>query len=215
MFYVRWGFTLLVLSLLAMLLHYTLPQHDVVRIVETDTRRVDFGENSIFWSNVGSGDAEGMVNRDVFFIRTVRENGRPMVYRNEDTGWVWPPYFKLNSSNLQTLAQDLVSTDQNNPRWAVVRHYGWRFEPLSIYPNAVAVWEVDGPDYRVTNWFNIVFLIVFAILIWAAAIRIRRFRERRIDPVIEDISDSFEAAGDAVGEQRGRLRKWLDSWRQT
>ena len=47
---------------------------------------------------------------DVRFIAAVRPNGKPFVYRNEDTGWIWPPYFKYDSSNLQAKATDLRST---------------------------------------------------------------------------------------------------------
>ena len=96
-----------------------------------------------------------------------------------------------------------------------VRFYGWRFEPLSIFPNAVAVKQVDGPDHKVVNYFNIIFLIGFAILVYAAHRRIRRFRENRIDPVVEDFTDRFEAAGDAMEGRRGRFRRWLDDWKQT
>ena len=80
--------------------HYTLPQHDIVRIVGTENRRIDYGEHSIFWASP-SQTALAAGSRDVFFIQTQRPNGRPMVYRNEDTGWRWPPYFKFDSSNLQ------------------------------------------------------------------------------------------------------------------
>ena len=37
----------------------------------------------------------------LFFIQTIKKNGKPMVYRNEDTGWGWPPYFKFDTANLQ------------------------------------------------------------------------------------------------------------------
>ena len=177
-------------------------------------RRIDFGDNSIFWANAGSGNAASASSRDIFFISSVRPNGRPRVYRNEDTGWIWPPYFKLDSSNLQTKASDLVSSSEN-PKWVSVRHYGWRFELMSIYPNAVSVKQVDGPDYSGVNWFNIIFLTGFAILVYAIHRRLSRFREKRIDPVVEDFTDRFEAAGDAMEGKRGRFRRWLADWKQT
>jgi hypothetical protein len=213
MSYVRWVFWILVWGVVGSFFHYTLPQHDVVRIVNTEVRRVDFGENSIFWANPDAGqEGTASINRDVRFIEAFYETDRPMVYRNEDTGWGWPPYFKLDSSNLQAEARDLVST-KDNPQWVVIRHYGWRNEFLSIFPNAVSVRAVDSPDVRIIPWINIVILTLFAATVWAVWARWRRFRQARIDPVLEDIGDSFDAAGEAVEEKRGRLRKWLGTWR--
>lgn len=212
--YLKWAFWITFWGLVLAVLHYTLPQHDTVRIVDTDVRRVDFGENSLFWAQQDAGQ-EGTTtrNRDVRFIDTVRaKNGKVMVYRNEDTGWGWPPYFKLDSSNLQAEANDLIST-KDNPQWVSLRHYGWRNEFLSIFPNAVHVKPVEGPDHRVINWFNIIFLTIFAAIAWAIRVRWVRFRQRRIDPMMERVEDNLEAAGDAVAERRGRFRRWLDSWK--
>ncbi|MEY8839425.1 DUF1523 family protein [Cribrihabitans sp. XS_ASV171] len=210
--YVKWAFIILFWGFIAAVLHYTLPQHDVVRITDTYERRVDPGENSIFWAQQDVGADATVANRDVFFIQTRKANGKVMVYRNEDTGWSWPPYFKVHSSNLQAEAADLKST-ANNPRWAVIRHYGWRNEFISIFPNAVKVWPVEDPAVRIINWFNIIFLVLFAALVWAIWVRWRRFRERRIDPMLENVEDGFYAAGDAIDERRGRFRRWRDSWR--
>lgn len=213
MVYLKWGFILGFWALFGAFLHYTLPQHDVVRIVKTEVRRVDFGENSIFWAQHDTGqESASATNRDVRFIEAFRANGKPMVYRNEDTGWGWPPYFKLDSSNLQAELTDLVST-KADPQWVVLRHYGWRNEFLSIFPNAVAVKPVDGPDYRVVNWFNIVFLTLLAALLYALWVRWRRFRARRIDPMLEEMEEGYDNASAALAERRGRLRRWFDSWR--
>ena len=118
--------------------HYTLPQHDIVRIVGTENRRIDFGENSFFWASPDVGTSAG-TNRDVRFINAEFPNGKIIVYRNEDTGWGWPPYFKLDSSNLQAEAQALISNDKANPTWVSITHYGWRNEFFTIYPNAITI----------------------------------------------------------------------------
>ena len=210
--YVKWGFWGLFWLLIAAFFHYTLPQNDIVRIADTHEKRIDFGENSIFWASPDAGNSTGNVNRDVFFIQAFYQNQRPMVYRNEDTSWGWPPYFKFDSSNLQTEAADLKST-KANPQWVALKHYGWRNEFLSIYPNAVGVRPVDGPDVTIIPWLNIIILTVFFAIVWAIWVRWRRFRVARIDPVMDDVSDSLDAAGDAISERRGRFSKWLDSWR--
>ena len=205
--WLKWIPTVLVLAIIAGFLHYTLPDRDIVRIVNTDVRRVDFGENSIFWAAPDAGSA-GAVNRDVRFIEAVRPNGRPSVYRNEDTGWGWPPYFKLDSSNLQTEARDLVSTS-GDPVWVALTHYGWRSEFLSIFPNAVGVRVVDGPDVRLIPWFNIVVLTLLAALAWGVGVRIRRFRRNRIDPLLEDAGEAWDDAGEAVSRKRRGIRRFF------
>lgn len=185
--YLIWGIFWL---LVAAFFHYTLPQHDIVRVSDTYEKRVDFGENSIFWANQGTGELEGTVNRDVFFIQTVQTNGRVMVYRNEDTGWGWPPYFKFDTANLQAEASDLKSTS-SAPKWVAIKHYGWRNEFLSIYPNAISVRAVPGPDVRIIPWFNIVLLTVLFAVFWAIRVRWKRFRKNRINPVIDEWTDGW------------------------
>ena len=183
--YFKWTFWIVFWAIVAAFLHYTLPQHDIVRIADTYEQRIDPGGNSLFWTNAATGDRTDLPGRDVFFIQTIRPGGQPMVYRNEDTGWGWPPYFKFDTANLQTKAADLASSS-DNPRWVAVRHYGWRWELGSIFPNAVEIRPVDGPDSRIVNWFNIVVLTLLAGLVWAIWARWRRFRERRIDPWLDD-----------------------------
>ncbi|WP_371224948.1 DUF1523 family protein [Roseovarius sp. 2305UL8-3] len=189
--YVKWAFWCTFWVLVLAFLHYTLPQHDIVRVTDTYEKRVDFGENSIFWSNQGTGEVEGTVNRDVFFIQTKQaSNNRVMVYRNEDTGWGWPPYFKFDTANLQAEASDLKSVAET-PKWVAIKHYGWRNEFLSIYPNAISVRPVSGPDARIIPWLNIVILTFLAALFWGVYVRWKRFRENRINPTIDEWTDGW------------------------
>ncbi|MCA8867859.1 MAG: DUF1523 family protein [Rhodobacteraceae bacterium] len=200
--YVKWTLIFLVALSAFAFLNYNLPQKDIVRIADTYEKRVDPGENTWFWGSVDSGNAAG-VNRDVFFIQAIQTNGRPMVYRNEDTGWGWPPYFKFDTSNLQAEAADLKSTKEA-PQWVAVRHYGWRNEFLSIYPNAVAVWPVAGPDVTMIPWFNIIVLVLLALILLRLYRMVQRFRERRIDPMLDDMNqawDRVEDHADAAGKR--------------
>lgn len=216
--YVKWTFLALIALTVFGFLHYTLPQNDIVRIVGTENRRIDFGENSIFWAQPDVGTAAGG-NRDVFFIQTVQPNGRPMVYRNEDTGWGWPPYFKLDSSNTQAEAQALISSAEN-PKWVAVTHYGWRNEFFTIFPNAVAFKPVDGPDVRIVPWVNIIILTTLLFILFLLWRMWAQFRERTIDPALEDVAEAMDAAGQRVDRAQdraagfwGRLRAWLNTWR--
>jgi hypothetical protein len=176
MVYVKWVFWGLFWTGVIAFLHYTLPQHDVVRITDTYEKRVNPGDNALFWSNADTGEDPTATERDVFFIQTFRANDKPMIYRNEDTGWGWPPYFKFDTSNLQAEASDMMSKKSaENAQWVVVRHYGWRNEFFSIYPNAVSIWPVAGPDAQIIPWVKIVILLLLAASAWAIRARWRRF----------------------------------------
>ena len=201
--YVKWSIIVLFWALVAAFLHYTLPQHDVARISDTYEKRIDPGENALVWANASTGENVNLTGRDVFFIQTRLNNDKVMVYRNEDTGWGWPPYFKFDTSNLQAEAADLRSTAAA-PQWVVIKHYGWRNEFLSVYPNVVSIRPVDGPDVRIIPWLNIVLLTLLVAASWAIWVRWRRFREARIDPVLEDVGDNLDEAG---GRIRGLFRR--------
>jgi len=203
---VKWVFWITFWVLIVAFFHYTLPQKDIVRVTDTYEKRIDFGENSIFWASPDVGNDGTAVNRDVFFIQTRRAAGDVMVYRNEDTGWGWPPYFKFDTSNLQAEAADGKSTEAE-PAYYVIKHYGWRNEFLSIFPNAISVRKVAGPDApKGIPWLNILILVVFFAVAWAIWVRWRRFRAARIDPTLE-------AMGDDLAEKREGMSRWLGTWR--
>ena len=208
MAYIRWTVRIVLLLMLGAFLHYTLPQRDIVRVVNTYEERQDFGGmGDLFWKNTRGATAEQPATRDVLFIQTVKSNGKVMVYRNQDTGFGWPPYLKFDTANLQTEASDALSTG-DNPRWVAIRHYGWRNTWLfgGIFPNALSMKPVDGPDTQLIPWFNIVFLTVLAVIFITIWRLWRNFRMRRIDPVLEDIDEAGDAARGRISGFFGRLR---------
>ncbi|MCA8882199.1 MAG: DUF1523 family protein [Rhodobacteraceae bacterium] len=213
---IKWTIRALLVLLVGGFLHYTLPRHDTLRIVETEVRRVEV-TGGPFWASSEPGDAT-TGNRDVKFISGVKENGRPKVFRNEDTGWGWPPYYKFNSADTQARAADLTST-QDNPRWVLVKSYGWRNQLLSIYPNVLNVKEVAGPDVRVIPWFNIV--VVGGLLVGLILLRmaIKRFWANRVDPVVAEVAEAFDAADDkadaAARRFRGKRQRAREWWVET
>ena len=189
------------LLLTAGFLHYSLPSRDVVRIVGTDVVRQD----------VERRDAEGnrvTVTRDVRFIYAKSPGGGDRVYRNEDTGWGWPPYFKFDTADLAAQATDRVST-AGAPDWVVMRHYGWRIPVLSMFPNALSIRSASGPDDNPWPWFNIIFvtLLVLSVLI-VRRVLILLFR-RHVDPVIEEIDREFDQRAGAVARRYRQARRWV------
>ncbi len=209
---IKWGFWITFALFIAAFLHYTLPQHDIVRISNTYNRLTTVGENWIFYSSPDTGTAEGTETRDIRFIEAIFPDESVIVYRNEDTGWVWPPYFKYDSSNLQAEATNFKSTKES-PKWVSVTHYGWRFPFLSIYPNAVSMRAVESPDVQIIPWVNIVILTTLLVIVFMLRRMWLQFRERAIDPTIDALDARADAATDSVKGFWGRLAAWLGTWR--
>ena len=210
--------------LVFLFLDYALPSRHTVRVTNVYNQITDLGWNGIFYASPDTGTvqtADG--RRDIRYIATVQPNGRPYVYRNEDTGWIWPPYFKYDSSNLHAIAADSVST-ADAPRWMNVTSYGWRVSWATIYPNAISMRQVAGPGDRPLNWPALVILGVIGALLLLLWRMWNQFHERSIEPrtrragrVIEHIDARADAAqAEVVANTRkaaGRMRTWVDSWR--
>lgn len=219
---IKWGLAVLAVVIVGLFLHYTLPQRDVVQIINTYNKNTPIGGNWMFYSieDTGTGMETTATIRDIRFIDAVFPDGQHvMVYRNEDTGWFWPPYFKWDSSTLQAEAQNLKS-EKANPQWVAITHYGWRLPIFSIFPNAVNITPVEGPDVTLIPWVNIILLVVLLFV----AVMIRKmwlqFRERMVDPALADVGDTFDAAGQRVENARkeargffGRIGAWFGTWR--
>jgi hypothetical protein len=219
--YVRLTFRVLVVVILFGFFHYVLPQRDTVRIVSTEIVP-NFQTN---WPMFYAQHDEGTVaqeTRPLRLIQTMRHRTwllgmidrgeQPMVYRNEDTGWIWPPYFKFDSSDLQTEADDVVSTPEV-PKWFAITHYGWRNRFITVYPNAISIRPLAGPDVRIIPWFNIFFFLflgvawLFLRAMWA------QFRERSVDPMLDSAGNRMDEVSAGVAERRSRVSRWFDSWR--
>lgn len=221
--YVRITFRLLVVLVIGGFFHYVLPQHDVARITSTEVIRTDFsGFNRLFYAQADSGAAE-LSTRDLRLINTERRKSfllgfvprdaeGIMVYRNEDSGWIWPPYFKFDSSDLQAQASANISAP-GAESWVVITHYGWRNRFFSIYPNAVGIRPIDGPDVQIIPWFNIFFFVFLGAAFLFLRAAWRQFRERSLDPAMEKASKGWDEVEAGVSERRSRVRRWLDSWR--
>ena len=185
----------------AAFLHYSLPQRDIVRIVGTDVVRQDIQRE----------DAQGnlvTLTRDVRYVYAKAPDGDDRVYRNEDTGWGWPPYFKFDTADLAAQASDLVSTAED-PKWVVVRHYGWRIPLFSMFPNATSIRSAEGPDEELFPWFNVVLvtLLVLIVLI-VRRIVILLFRTH-VDPLVEQIEMEYDEQVGAIRKRLRRARRWV------
>jgi hypothetical protein len=151
----------LLVAAIALFLFHNLPRTAVVQISGTDVKRVDRESGEVVSKNAQDTSARGAGNTyDVRFINSVARNGKTMVFRNEDTGWGWPPYFKFNSADLTAQAQAFASVPDKP--WVLVKYYGWRIRIFSMFPNAISLRTVDR-DYDHFPLFNVVFIVLLAV----------------------------------------------------
>jgi hypothetical protein len=209
--------------IVGLFLHYVMPQQDVARVTSTEIIRTDFSTfNRMFYAQADSGNVEN-TTRDLRLINAQRfptyffglirgDETRTMVYRNEDTGWIYPPYFKFDSSDLQAEADDMSSSSAD-PEWVVITHYGWRVRWATIFPNAVSIRPAPGPDYRPFPWVNLVILAVLILGLLFIRAMWMQFRERTLDPLADKAGDQLDHVNADLAERRGRVRRWLDSWK--
>ncbi len=204
-------------------LHYVMPQQDITRVTSSEIIRTDFSSfNRLFYAQADSGSVEN-ATRDLRLINTVRKatyffglirgGNETMVFRNEDTGWIYPPYFKFDSSDLQAEASAEISLTEPYD-WVVVTHYGWRIRFLSIYPNAVSIRTAESEDFRPFPWVNlIIFVVLIGGLLFLRAMWMQ-FRERTVDPLADKVGDRMDHVNADLSERKGRVSRWLGTWRK-
>ncbi len=170
---VKFGIGIVLIVIIALFFHYTLPRTAVVQISGTDVKRVD-KRNKVIEKQSGANAKIEVEQRtsDVRFINSVSRKGKTMVFRNGDTGWGWPPYLKFNSADLTAEAQ-AFSTDQTKP-WVLVKYYGWRFKVFSMFPNVLDLKVVDR-NYTHFPIFNIVFFALLLTVAFFIRSKIKKF----------------------------------------
>ena len=193
--YVKWGvYAALTLAVLA-LLHYSLPHREVVYVTGQEVKRMD--------TTVQRADGTETTTRDVNFVYTVARDGTERAYRNEDTDFGWPPYFKFDTATVSAKAENAIST-RENPKWMVLTAYGWRLEMFSMFENVVGLREAESRDETLYPWFNGLAIALLVALFLTARWLVRRFYRRQVEPVFDQIGDEY-----AQSE-----RWWRRQWRR-
>jgi hypothetical protein len=145
------------------LLDYFLPHHALLRVVGAETRRP-----------IGNSTSQ-KATRDTFYISAEDvETKKPRVFRNEDTGWGFPFYFKFNSADLQAVAESVAGERGT----AIFTYYGWRIQIFSIVPNVTNIKRAAPDEELPYPWFNFGFgAVVIGGAIWLS-LWIRGIRNR-------------------------------------
>lgn len=144
-------------GLMFSVVNYVTPSYNVTRVTGVEVKRVD-KDGPITKSNPADGPT-----RDVYYINTQNDDGKVMVYRNEDTRWSFPFYFKFGSANLQAQAQALG----NENKLVQVKYYGWRLTMFDEFQNALSVKEISAdasPSNPILAWVLYAFLLVTLFL---------------------------------------------------
>lgn len=116
--------------------NFVTPSYEITKVTGVEVKRVD-KDGPITKANPADGPT-----RDVYFINTQNEKGKIMVYRNEDTRWGFPFYFKFGSANLQAEAQALG----NENKTVQIQYYGWRLVMFDEFRNALSVKEIAADE---------------------------------------------------------------------
>lgn len=142
----------------ALWLDYYLPEKQIASITGVEVKRTD-KDGPISKKNPADGPTT-----DVYYIYTERQS-QPRVFRNEDTGWGWPFYFKFNSADVQAKAKSM----EFDKKQALITSYGWRINMFSLFPNATKVEDVQA-DTSTWSFFRWFWFAVWALVIGRSAL---------------------------------------------
>lgn len=129
---------------------YYFPEKEVYDITGSEVKRFDED------GPISKNNPESSATYDVYYIFAEKDKVT-RVFRNEDNIW----YLKWVSADLQAKA---TSAQKSNDK-VVITSYGWRFNYLQWYPNAVNI-EIlaEGEDKTVNTarWTNFTWLFILS-----------------------------------------------------
>lgn len=147
-----WFFILVTLAIhtgLAGLVYYSFPKYRLAEITGVETKRTGIARQT--------DQIE-----DIFFVYTRDPNTEKVrVYRNQDTGWGLPFYFKFNAANIQASASGFAADKQ----LVQIKYYGVRFEMFSQFPNIISIKRVDSLENEVATASRPIASYVFYFLL--------------------------------------------------
>ncbi|MBE3605807.1 DUF1523 family protein [Campylobacter sp. RM13119] len=144
--------SLLAHFMLAVAVNYAFPHYDDALITGGEVKRMD-KDGLVSTANPADGPT-----RDVYFVYTQEANStKVMPYRNEDTRWGFPFYFKFNSADVQAVAQSFAGEQ----KLVQVKFYGWRIALLDEFRNIISIREIKD----VSELSNPIMTYVFYVLL--------------------------------------------------
>lgn len=134
--------------------NYAFPSYEQTVITGMEVRRVD-KDGPISKSNPEDGPV-----RDVYYLFTENpETKKVMTYRNEDTSWGLPFYFKFDSALTQAKAQAFA----NDKKLVQIKYYGWYISWVSEFRNVVSIKPLEEGQSPSTPWISYILYAFFAL----------------------------------------------------
>lgn len=164
----KW-FTISFLSLgilsVALFIDFNFPSYQQTIITGMEVKRMD-KDGVITKQNPADGPV-----RDVYFLFTKDiNNGKIKVYRNEDTRFDFPWYFKFDSANQQGVAQQYI----NSAEPVEIKYYGWRLTYFEEYPNILSINPVNGKSLPIFSYF--LYSILFVLWLTGLIVINKKFK---------------------------------------
>lgn len=149
--------------------NYAMPSYEETVVTGMEVRRMD-KDGVISKSNPADGEV-----RDVYFIFTQSGTNKVMPYRNEDTGWGLPPYFKFDSAGIQARAQAYA----NEKLRVQIKYYGWRISWMNEFRNILSIKPLVEGETKAMPIFSYVLYVILALLFFLSVQFIRGlFRDK-------------------------------------
>ena len=162
----------LIALLSALWLDFYLPEHTIATITGVEVKCTD-KDGPISQKNPADGPTT-----DVYYIYTERPGEKIRVFRNEDTEWGWPFYFKFNAADVQAKAKSMEFENA----WPSSPPYGWRVNMFSMFPNVTKIASTE-PDASTWSFFRWFWFGVWALVMGKAAIATWRYFDRLEDEI--------------------------------
>lgn len=149
----------------ALFIDFNFPSYQKTVITGMEVKRMD-KDGVITKQNPADGPV-----RDVYFLFTKdTDSGKIKVYRNEDTRFDFPWYFKFDSANQQGIAQQYI----NSAEPVEIKYYGWRLTYFEEYPNILSINPVTNNSLPLVSYF--LYSVLFVLWLSGIIIINRRFK---------------------------------------
>lgn len=159
----------------AIFFSYYLPSSTIGKVNGSEVKRVD-AQGPISKTNPANGNLH-----DVHYLYIQDSKGASISYRNEDTRWGFPWYFKFNSNDLQARAQSTNKDDQ----LAIIIYYGWHSNMLNQFRNIITLKPTASFTDSTFSFYSVIkivgWLIWFMLIVVQAAtpLLFKNWREER------------------------------------
>ena len=82
-----------------------------------------------------------------------------ILYRNEDTRFSFPFYFKFDSADIEARAQAFSNAKQ----LVEIKYYGWRNQFIDEFPNVISIRKLDNmadQSHPILTYINNIILLI-------------------------------------------------------